>query len=160
LSISALQAAASTSTAAHTTCPLLPKDVAAHLPIQPPGTTPGVAGSSSSGSGRGVAAGQVPHITPGVTAADLAGDTWWRHVPAEWRRKASSRGQQDYLYTPSWEELQPGHEQYTLATALWWYRSLQGEPILVRGARVSDQWVTGVTSVPDNSLSSCSAGGA
>jgi hypothetical protein len=129
--------------AALITCPLLPPDVAAHLHRQPAGASYGNAGrgassSSSSSKGPAEAAAQVLQITPGVTAADLAGDTWWRHVPSEWRRKASSRGQQDYLFTPAAEELQPGHEQYTLATALWWYRSLQGEPILVRGARVSD----------------------
>jgi hypothetical protein len=99
--------------------------MAVHLPMAPNASDT----SSSSSIWAGVA--------PGVTAGDLAGDAWWQCVPAEWRRKASSRGQQDYLFTPAAEELQPGHERYTLATALWWYRSLQGEPIVVRGARVS-----------------------
>jgi hypothetical protein len=109
------------------TCPLLPADLAARLPIEP--------GTTSSGSDIW------PHVAPGVTPGHLAGDTWWQCVPAEWRRKASSRGQQDYLFTPAVEELQEGHEQYTLATALWWYRSLQGEPIVVRGAQVCWAWV-------------------
>jgi hypothetical protein len=105
------------------TCPLLPVDLAARLPFE--------AGASASGSDIW------PVVAPGVTPGHLAGDTWWQYVPAEWRRKASSRGQQDYLFTPAVEELQEGHERYTLATALWWYRSLQGEPIVVRAAKVS-----------------------
>jgi hypothetical protein len=117
-----------------TTCPLLPAAMAAHLAMAPDASTPGTQGASSSSSSS---SSSWEAVVPGVTPGDLAGDAWWRKVPPEWCRKASSRGQQDYLFTPAAEELQPGHERYTLATAMWWYRSLQGEPILVRGARVS-----------------------
>lgn len=32
-------------------------------------------------------------------------DDWWRHAPPEWRRKASGRGAQDFLFTPHADDL-------------------------------------------------------
>lgn len=119
-------------------CPLLPEEDAEHFPMHPSGASEeqGNPTTSSSSRRRQQEGLKNPCLPPGVTAADLASDTWWRHVPSQWRRKCSSRGHQDYVYTPAWEELQPGHPQFTLGAALLWYRSLAGEPAVIRGAQV------------------------
>lgn len=69
--------------------------------------------------------------------ADLAGGDWWRHVPETWRRRASGRGEQDYVFTPDYHELQPEHPHYERAMALLWSRHfLAKEPVIVRNVPV------------------------
>lgn len=53
-----------------------------------------------------------------------------------WRRKAANRGEQDYLFTPSADDLQPGSVHYQQAVALFKQRWAKGEPVIVRAATV------------------------
>jgi hypothetical protein len=121
-------------------CPLLPQEVAVHFPMHPSAASGEQRHPNSSSRDHS----QHPYLPSGVTPADLAGDAWWRHVPPEWRRKGSSRGQGDYVFTHAWEELQLGHPKFPLSAALLWYRSLAGEPVVIRGAQV--RGVCGTTS--------------
>ena len=67
---------------------------------------------------------------------------WWRRCGrADWRRKASARGEQDFIFTPAAADLKPDAPDYETAAALFWARWELGEPIVVRDCRGADlQW--------------------
>ncbi|KAI3439018.1 hypothetical protein D9Q98_001430 [Chlorella vulgaris] len=65
----------------------------------------------------------------------LEGQYWWvvEGLPESDVRLCSSRGMQDYLWTPHVSEFDPSHRNYTRTVRLFQLLWGRGEPIIVRG---------------------------
>lgn len=83
-----------------------------------------------------------PEPTTVQDMSALPDSRWWESCPAEWLRKASSRGQQDYLFCPPSHVLQDGPGGDPKAKELLKQRWQAGEPIIVTGVQVCSFWPT------------------
>lgn len=105
-------------------------DMLGSPPVPPP---PPLEDPTCSGGG---ASAEQPSSSCREQKQQQAEGLWWQGVPPAWRRKAASRGEQDYLFTPDWTDLQPGAPEQAAAVALFQQRWAAGEPVIVRNCQV------------------------